>query len=41
MGEKNGAGTLGANQWIFLSEMRIVAGDPGQFAGITGARFTG
>ena len=41
MGEKNGAGTMGANQWIFLAEVRIVAGYPRRFAGIAGADFTG
>jgi hypothetical protein len=41
VGEKNGAGAMGADQWIFLSEMRIVAGDPGQFSGVAGACLTG
>ena len=41
MGEKYGAGSMGADQRIFFSKMRTVAGHPGQFAGIAGARFTG
>ena len=41
MGEKYGAGTMDANQRVFLSEMWVVAGHPGQFACIAGARFTG
>jgi hypothetical protein len=32
---------MGADQWIFFSEMRIIAGHPGEFAGLAGARFTG
>ena len=41
MGKKNGAGAVASNQWIFFAEMRIVAGYPGEFAGITDACFAG
>jgi hypothetical protein len=41
MGKKNGTGAVVPDQWIFFSEMRIVAGHPGEFAGITGACFAG
>ena len=41
MSEKNGAGTMGAHQRFFFSEMWIAAGDPGLFARIAGAGFTG
>ena len=41
MGEKYRTGAMGADQRIFLSKMRIVAGHPGQFAGTAGARLSG
>jgi len=41
MGKKNGAGAVVSDQWIFFSEMRVVAGHPGEFAGFTGACFAG
>jgi hypothetical protein len=39
MGEKNGTGSMSADQRFLLTEMRIAAGHPGLFAGMAGAGF--
>lgn len=41
MGKKNSSGATGADQRILLPEMRMVAGNPGRFAGIAGACLAG
>jgi hypothetical protein len=41
VGEKNSAGTMGSDQRLFFTKMRIVAGHPGEFSSFAGSRFSG
>jgi hypothetical protein len=41
VGKKNGAGTMGSDQWLFFPKMRIVTGHPGKVSCLAGSRFAG